>query len=228
MGLFFSPLKKFAITITGMGEVAYLEIVTKRNVEELFYRVKTNDKKAFEHLFFIYFPRLNDFARKVVKDPSVSKDIVQEVFVKIWERRDAIECINIEALIFKMVRNSCIDHIHHLRVVQRSMQKMQSDSGLEELFRIDFVGDEPYLLLEEELKIRIDKVIHNLPERCREVFLLSRVNGLKNREIAERLHINVKNVERHIHRALQAFKHSLPLELPMVLVITVLQHFYRN
>jgi len=211
-----------------MGDVAHLENYSKRNIEDLFRQVKTNDKKAFEQLFFIYFPRLNDFARKVVKEPNVSKDIVQEVFVKIWERRDSIECVNIEALIFKMVRNGCIDHIHHLRVVQRSMQKMQTDSGIEELFRIDFMGDEPYLLIEEELKIRIDKVILNLPDRCREVFLLSRVDGLKNREIAERLHINVKNVERHIHRALQAFKQSLPLELPMVLVITVLQYLYRN
>jgi RNA polymerase sigma-70 factor (ECF subfamily) len=92
------------------------------------------------------------------------------------------------------------------------------------LYRIDFVGDEPYILIEEELKIKIEKTIKSLPERCREVFILSRIEGLKNKEIAEKLGINIKNVERHLGRALQTFRKTFSEELPIALIILVLKN----
>lgn len=193
----------------------------KANV--LFDQVKTGDQKALELLFTIYFPRLNDFARNVIKDDGISQDIVQEVFVKVWEQRDKTESQNIEAYLFRLVRNRCIDYIKHLRVVNNQMQEIQISSKYEELYRIDFIGNEPYLLIEEELKIKIEKTIKELPDRCREVFILSRMNGLKNREIAERLNINIKNVERHLNRALQSFRENFSEELPIALVILILK-----
>ena len=79
--------------------------------DALFDLVKANDQAALKTLFSIFFPRLNDFAVKVVKDDGISQDIVQEVFVKIWEHRLTIESINIEAYLFRLVRNRCIDYI---------------------------------------------------------------------------------------------------------------------
>lgn len=195
----------------------------RRRIDELFELIKLGDQKALEALFAIYFPRLNDFAGKVVKDDVISQDIVQEVFVKIWEKRSEIEPINLEAFLFRLVRNRCIDYIKHLKVITHRMQKIQINSKYEELYRIDFVGDEPYVLIEQELKQKIEKTINNLPDRCREVFILSRINGLKNKEIAEQLNINIKNVERHLSRALQAFRENFTEELPLALVILVLK-----
>lgn len=194
-----------------------------RRADELFDQVKTGDQKALEHLFSVYFPRLNDFAKNVVKDDGISQDIVQEVFVKVWEKRADIECINIEAFLFRLVRNRCIDYIKHLKVVNNQMHEIQISSKYEELYRIDFIGDEPYMLIEQELKTKIEATIHNLPERCREVFILSRMDGLKNKEIAEKLNINIKNVERHLNRALQSFRENLSQELPIALIVLVLK-----
>jgi RNA polymerase sigma-70 factor (ECF subfamily) len=179
---------------------------------------------ALELLFSIYFPRLNDFARNVVRDDVISQDIVQEVFVKVWEKRSEIECINLEAFLFKLVRNRCIDYIKHLKVENNRMHKIQLLSKYEELYRIDFVGDEPYVLIEQELKQKIERTIQSLPERCREVFILSRINGLKNKEIAEKININIKNVERHLNRAMQAFRQNFSEELPIALIILVLKN----
>lgn len=190
--------------------------------DELFDQVKTGDQKALGHLFTVYFPRLNDFAKNVVKDDGISQDIVQEVFVKVWEKRADIECINIEAFLFRLVRNRCIDYIKHLKVVNNQMLEIQISSKYEELYRIDFIGDEPYMLIEQELKTKIEATIHNLPERCREVFILSRMDGLKNKEIAEKLNINIKNVERHLNRALQSFRENFSQELPIALIILVI------
>jgi RNA polymerase sigma-70 factor (ECF subfamily) len=200
-----------------------MENKRKRKVGELFDQIKSGDQKALELLFSIYFPRLNDFARNVVKDDVISQDIVQDVFVKIWEKRADIESINLEAFLFRLVRNRCIDYIKHLRVVNNRMHEIQISSKYEELYRIDFIGNEPFVLIEKELKTKIEETIKRLPERCREVFILSRLNGLKNKEIAEKLNINIKNVERHLSRAMQAFRENFKEELPVALIILVLK-----
>lgn len=198
------------------------EEIYKRKADELFDQIKSGDQKSLELLFSIYFPRLNDFARNVVKDGVISQDIVQDVFVQVWEKKTEIESINLEAYLFRLVRNRCIDYIKHLKVVNNRMQEIQVSSKYEELYRIDFIGNEPYVLIEQELKLKIEKTIQTLPDRCREVFILSRMNGLKNKEIAEKLNINIKNVERHLSRAMQSFRENLSEELPLALVILVL------
>ncbi|MEI6678122.1 MAG: RNA polymerase sigma-70 factor [Mariniphaga sp.] len=197
----------------------------QRKADKLFDQVRTGDQSAFELLFSIYFARLNDFAKNVVRDGMISQDIVQEVFIKVWETRLEIESINLEAFLFLLVRNRCIDYIKHLKVVNNRMQNIQILSKYEELYRIDFIGNEPYVLIEEELKIKIEKTIHSLPERCREVFILSRMDGLKNREIADKLEINVKNVERHLSRALQSFRKNFSEELPVGLILLIIREF---
>ncbi len=196
----------------------------RRKADELFDQIKIGDQKALEMLFSIYFPRLNSFARNVVKDDVISQDIVQEVFVKVWEKRYEIVTINLEAFLFRLVRNRCIDYIKYLKVVNNRMQEIEKASKYEELYRIDFIGDEPYVLIEQELKQKIEQTIESLPERCREVFILSRINGLKNREIADRLNINIKNVERHLSRALQSFKVNFSEEFPIALIILIIKN----
>jgi RNA polymerase sigma-70 factor (ECF subfamily) len=193
-----------------------------RKANTLFDLVKTGDKKAFEQLFSIYFARLNDFARNVVKDDMISQDIVQEVFVKVWENESKIESLNLEAYLFRLVRNRCIDYIKYLKVRNNQLHEIRISSKYEELYRIDFMGNEPYVLIEQELKAKIEKTIQSLPDRCREVFILSRIDGLKNKDIAEKLDINIKNVERHLSRALQSFHKNFTEELPVVIIVSVL------
>ncbi len=201
-----------------------LENNNRRKADELFDQIRTGDQKAFELLFSIYFARLNDFAKNVVRDDFISQDIVQEVFVKVWECRNTIESVNLEAYLFRLVRNRCIDYIKHLKVVNNRIQEIHISSKYEELYRIDFIGNEPYVLIEEELKIKIEKTIQGLPDRCREVFILSRMDGLKNKEIAEQLNINIKNVERHLNRAMQSFRKNFAEQLPVALIILVLKN----
>ena len=201
-----------------------IENRSRRKADELFDQVKAGDQKAFEQLFSIYFARLNDFAKNVVRDDVISQDIVQEVFVKVWESSAEIESINMEAFLFRLVRNRCIDYIKHIKVVNNRMQEVNISSKYEELYRIDFIGNEPYVLIEQELKAKIERTIQGLPERCREVFIMSRMDGLKNKEIAEKLDINIKNVERHISRAMQSFRQNFSEELPIALILLVLNN----
>ena len=202
-----------------------MQNMVKSRADELFDLVKIGDNKAFELLFAIFFARLNDFARHVVKDDMISQDIVQEAFVKLWELRDKIETIYLEAFLFRSVRNRCIDYIKHIKVVNNRIQEITVDSKYEELYRIDFIGNEPYVLIECELEDEIKRTVEKFPDQCRKVFIMSRIDCLKNKEIAEELQINIKNVERHLSRALMDFRKKFRDELPVSLLILLLKGF---
>ncbi|MFV0378160.1 MAG: RNA polymerase sigma-70 factor [Mangrovibacterium sp.] len=189
----------------------------------LFRQFKQGDPKALEELFYRTFPRLFDFANRITKDRQVAEDIVQDVFIKIWEKKERIESINIEGYLFRLVRNQCLDYIKFIKVISGREIEFNSMQKIEELYRIDFIRDQPYLLIQEELKLEIERTIDSLPPRCREVFILSKIEGLKNREIAEQLQISIKNVERHLVRATQAFRQKFSNELPLGIIILVLK-----
>ncbi len=197
----------------------------QNNIQILFAGVKErNDQEALRQLFNIYFPRLNDFARKIINNDTISQDIVQDVFVKFWEIRTEVKETNIEAFLFRLVRNKCLDYIKHIKVVANLQIDLLATTKYEELYRIDFIGDEPYVLIEKELQDEIEMVIQSLPDKCKEVFMLSRVKGLKNREIAEGLNINIKNVERHLTKALGVFRNKFADRIPLALIILVIRN----
>ena len=172
----------------------------------VFRNIQKGDKTAFEKLFKRFYPRLYDFALKVVKNKETAEDIIQDIFIKLLERKEKIKPVNIEGFIFKILKNQCITYLRSIRILENVKVSLHKLSHIEELYRIDFLRDEPYILIEKELQLEINRIIKNLPDRCKEVFILSRIIGLKNREIAQKLGINIKNVERHITKALVHFK----------------------
>ncbi len=181
-----------------------------------------NNSVEFEYLFRKYFPRLQAFARVIIKDNEMAKDIVQESFIKSWEGKDSIEWKSFENYLFKMVRNRCLNFIRDRNLADKKMKDISELEQYEEIYRIDFVRDEPYLIFEQELQEKINNAIIQLPPRCREVFVKSRFDGMKNREIAEELGINIKNVERHISTALKTMRVHFKNQASMIVIIELL------
>lgn len=191
---------------------------------QLFQKVRQDNIIAFELLFKKLYPRLKIFAVKVIKDNDIAEDIIQEVFIKVWEKRKQIDAVNIEAFFFRVLRNQCITHIKQLKVIENLKCRVNILREAEEMYRIDFIRNEPYILIEKELEQEIEQTLNELPDKCREVFVMSRIDGLKNREIADKLKINIKNVERHISRALKTFRSRFGDKLPVGLIILVIKH----
>ncbi len=181
-----------------------------------------SDSGEFEYLFRKYFPRLQAFARVIIKDNEMAKDIVQESFIKSWEEKNNIEWKTFENYLFKMVRNRCLNYIRDKNLAAEKMKYISELEQFEEIYRIDFVRDEPYLIFEQELKEKINSAIIQLPPRCQEVFVKSRFDGMKNREIADELGINIKNVERHITTALKTLKTHFANQGSMIIIIELL------
>lgn len=175
----------------------------------LFEKIRSGDTGAFEYAFRKYAPRLEAFARKYTTDSTEAEDIVQNVFLKLWERRELLENRSLTSFLFMSIKNSCLNYLKHRQVADAVEQRMSGNDMVEQLYMIDFVSDPASLLQQKELTDSINRLMDELPPKCKEAFVLSRLNGLKNREIAAEMDITEKVVEKHITRALKRFREGL-------------------
>lgn len=172
--------------------------------EELLVLIQRGENNAFKFLFKKYYSRLYSYALRFVSNEEIAEDILQEVFITFWEKRNILKSISMSSLLFCMVRNACLNYLKHKALVENlSIEYLSDTNGEERLFMTDFALSADEQTLYDELKVQIKNVISILPERAREVFLLSRFKGLKNREIAEKLNISTTAVEKHISNSLK-------------------------
>ncbi len=172
-------------------------------------------KLDINQLFKDYSKPLFYFALKFVEEEQ-AKDIVQDVFYKLWEDKSISVTSSLNGLLFTMVKNKCLQHIEKLKV--RENYKHQASTQLKEE-EINFYTNEATSLLEQELQDKLEVAISNLPDKCRQVFELSRFQGKMNKEIANELDISIKTVEKHISKALSLIRSELKDYLPLFLFL---------
>lgn len=165
-------------------------------------RICNNDKEAFEKLFRKYYSGLQRFLWGYVKNQQVAEDLVQEVFVRVWENRHSLNPDKkIKTYLYKIGRNLAIDHTRHRKIIREwEEEKKALHSFLPGDKTIDDKLHKKFILKE------VKKAIEELPERRRLVFILSRYDGMSYKEIAEKLDISVNTVDTQICRALQALR----------------------
>lgn len=167
-------------------------------------KIKKGNIKAFEQLFRDLYVPLCAYANKFITDHNKSEELVQETFYKLWKNRESLNIrISLKSYLYKSVQNSCLLSIQH--------EKVKEKYRLHILHTDNTQGNEtPDKLLEEkELDKSIRETMNELPERCREIFYLNRYEGLKYREIAEKLSISQKTVEANISKALKLLRKNI-------------------
>lgn len=169
------------------------------------------DETIFEGLYYKYSDRLYNFEFRFVSDEHTAQDIVHEAYGTLWEKFEGKESDAWQALLFRIVRNRSIDTLRHqssLRIVSLTDSfRNVCDEGL---YQMDFaVNDSDRKTIYDELTANIHSIMGKLPDRCREVFMMSRFQNMKNKEIAAALKISEKAVEKHIHKALTVFRKEL-------------------
>jgi RNA polymerase sigma-70 factor (ECF subfamily) len=195
----------------------------EQNNKQLLNEIKKGDHEAFEFLFKNYYPRLLGYATRFIEDKEIVRDIIQECFMKLWEKRETLQSVSEASLLFAMVRNACLDYLKHYHLEQQySIEYLANIEGEERLYHADFSFDPDRKLLYDELQEQIRQVIDQLPPRCKEVFLLSRFENLKNKEIAEQLHISLTAVEKHISKAISVFDRHFKDRYPIDTYIIIL------
>ena len=187
------------------------------------------DKTAFEALFRRYYLRLKTYAVRFVQEEDTAADIVQECFLRFYEKKYDSQSASAPSLLFAMVRNSCIDLLRRKKLIRfESIDYLLSLDGEERLYHTDFGFTPQDVLLYDELQSQIKEVIDSLPSKCREVFLMSRFDGLKNREIADKIGTSVTNVEKHITKALATFSRHFKDHYPVDVYIAILAWLLRG
>ena len=171
------------------------------------------DEHNLESLFREHFTGLCQFAMGYVKDSETAKEIVQEAFVNLWEKRNTIDLSKpVKSYLSTTVRNKCLNHL-------RDHKKFSSDLLALENLSNEAIYNAPDKLVESDIRLTIARAIEELPEKCREIFRLSRHHNMKYQQIADHLEISVKTVETQMSKALQHMRVRLAEYLPVYLTI---------
>jgi RNA polymerase sigma-70 factor (ECF subfamily) len=170
------------------------------------------DRSEFEKLFRAHFKSMVFYAQRYVKDLDASREIVQESFISLWERRDNINAAGlVRSYLSTSVHNKCLNYLREHKKFNKNLL------AVENLINEPAELDDP--MIHEETATLVQKAIDELPEKCREVFLLSRFEHKKYQEIADQLGISVKTVEAQMSKALQHMKARLGDHLGLMLLI---------
>ncbi len=170
-----------------------------KNIDEvLFELIKKGDKQAFEKMFRKYYARLTAFANTFMHDLDSSESIVQSIFVKLWEKRAQYEITSLQSYLMIAVRNSCHNELKRQKHERNFKITLEPDEGMETF-------DYPDAGAMQQIKY----VIEQLPEQRKKIFILNRIDGLKYREIAEKLNLSQKTVEAQMGKALKFLRENL-------------------
>jgi RNA polymerase sigma-70 factor, ECF subfamily len=174
---------------------------------ELLDKVRSGDAGAYDAVFREWYPALVRLAVSLVRDGDVAEEVAQDVMHELWRRRTLLDAdVSLRAYLFRSVRNRALNQLRHRRV------RRESQLDVEALYNEPIASDQP--IVARELAEAVQHAFNDLPPRCREVFELSRVHGLKYAEIATALGISEKTVEAQIGKALRVMRERLSAWLP--------------
>ena len=183
-------------------------IFINNNDESIFHQVKNNNEKAFEVLFKKYYAPLCKYVYTYLKDKDESENITQEVFITIWNNKEQIAInTSVSSYLYRSVRNHAINFLK--KSTRYSVESIENMPGFEIANEESEIDEDTFF----EMEKKISEAIDSLPDRCREVFKLSRVDGLKYKEIAEQLDISIKTVETQMSIALKRMRDILSPDL---------------
>ena len=160
---------------------------------------KMREEEFFHNLFMDYYPSLHSFALYYVEDEGVAEDVVQDVFVKLWEARGTWETVdNFSAYVYQMVRYRCFNYLRAEKTRNEATRSFTKEVDLTEINR--YISEETFRL--------VYNAVNDLPPACRSVFILT-LEGYKARDIADQLGITVETVKKQKQIARKMLKKKL-------------------
>ncbi|MCG6189172.1 RNA polymerase sigma-70 factor [Maribellus maritimus] len=179
--------------------------------------IKSQNKIVFDFIFHYYYSGLCAFSEKITGNEEAAEDIVQDLFVTLWTKNEQfIISSSLKNYLFTSVKNRSLDFIKREKTKAKKINVLANSTDLAENLST-------YWFAESELTRVIEDCLQKLPPRCREIFVLSRFEGLKNQEIADKLEISKRTVELQISNALKSLRCKLKPFLPIFLIYFLLK-----
>ena len=174
--------------------------------------LRAGEEDPFEIVFRSFYPALCRYAGSIVNDDDQAEDIVQQVFINIWEKRHTITFhVSAKSYLYRAVHNRCLNYLEQNKV--RQMYASENSTMAEPASPPDLPQHQ------RELQLQITNAINKLPEQCRIIFKLSRFEEMKYAEIAAHLGISIKTVENQMGKALRVLREELKEYLPLVILL---------
>jgi RNA polymerase sigma-70 factor (family 1) len=175
-----------------------------KELEIVIQKLRSGDEKFYKSVFFEYYPLLTYFANKYVNDLETAKEIVQEFFVRLYEKRFSLNIdTSFKSYLYKSVYNSCINYLNQIAVREQHHRQIKNTTYEKSVFSEDVMNV-------VELEKKIYSEIEKLPAQCRRIFKMNRFDGLSNGEIANKLNLSKRTVETQISKALRILRKNVP------------------
>lgn len=179
------------------------------NEQTLLNKLKKGDQAIFSFIFETHYKYLVAVANNYVNEIEAAEEIVQEVFVNLWESRKSLNITgSVKNYLIKSVKNKCIDKIRHLNVIKKHHKVI-----LNSLDILDYTPEQ--IFLGEEIKEKLEKYLEQLSPDVSQTFMMSRFQKMKYQEIATKLNVSVRTVEDRVSKALKHLRKSLKEFLPL-------------
>ena len=175
------------------------------------------EKKTFESLFNLYYSGLIVYANRFTNQIEISEDIVHDVFITLWEKKDSLLMESAKAYLFSSVRNRCLNHLEQLKVRNEYQEQLLQKGDITGLLTWEYY-------VESELREHIEKAIRQLPPQCQKIFIMNRFDGKSIAQIAEELEISPRTAEKHIEVALKKLRQELADYLPTGLLFWLFKY----
>ncbi|WP_321374457.1 RNA polymerase sigma factor [uncultured Draconibacterium sp.] len=185
--------------------------------------LKKGNPSAFKDLFRLLYPRLKGYCKLFISDDNRVEDLIQETFIALWERRESIKTDqSVESYLFVILRNNCLNFLRKEKLENTTFSiDMEEVSELQYLYQIDFLGKEEKSL-EEQLVESFQEAVEELPDKMKQVFKLCKIDGRKQKEVADEIGISLKMVEKHIAKAKEQIREKLIKQYPTLLVLIIM------
>lgn len=168
-------------------------------------KLTQGDARAFECLFKLYYTKLTLFANRFLNNIDAAEEIVSDIFVALWENGHEINfTCSVSSYLYKSVQNKCLNYIKHQKIENLYVNYLERQQLLDEVL---LTAEGPYL--EKEMARQINIALESLPEKCREIFMMNRFDHMKYKDIAKKLNLSQKTVERQISIALDKLRRLL-------------------
>ena len=182
------------------------------NLDHIWGKVQHDDTTAFELLYHLLFPGMCQYASQLTGDRQIAEEVVQDVFLKIWDKRKNIFSRDgsVKKYFFRLVHNQCLDELRKRRTHKESfVQLLPSEAWMKISENYGFDECIVERLEAEDTAAKIQRIVDQLPAQCREIFIKSRFENKSNEEIAQEMKLSENTVKTQIYRALQKIREQL-------------------
>lgn len=186
------------------------------------------ENTSFEQIYLSYFSKMKYFAKEYVVSEEDAENITQDVFTDLWEKREVLVAhTNLPAFLFTAIKNKSLNFLRHKMVAQEAASYLQEEYTLS--LQINMNSLEAFdesVFSDPDIETIVTQAINSLSEKCREIFIMSKIEGKKQKEIAAELNISINTVETQMGIAYKKLKTELKKNFPLLMALYILIQLY--